>query len=364
MRTALLYQSLLAVLVLSACNIDGVTAPNGDAFRPPIGPPLPASPPDQWMWFDVPGSTCNDGSPTGLGINRSPTDSRSVLIFLNGGGACWDYTTCYQLRTASTGPYGQVQFSSMLGSVSGSVFDRTLLENPFRDWNLVFLPYCTGDVHAGDNAATYTTGGQPSRTWNHRGRANMVAFLRRLAATFYEPDKLVLSGSSAGGFGASFNYDLARRYWPYGTMYLINDSGPVFAGDAIPPFLREAWFASWRIENVLDPLCTSCRKDLSSYLPIIANKYPRDRAALLSFTQDRVIRSFFLQDGNAFEANLYDLSARVLDPLPSYRYYYLTGDTHTLLPTASTRTSADGVPLFDWLTQMVSDDPAWASRKP
>ncbi|HEX2573848.1 MAG TPA: pectin acetylesterase-family hydrolase [Polyangia bacterium] len=362
MRTTFFAQSLLALLFLGACNFDGVTAPGGDTLRPQLGPALPASQQDQWRWFDVDGTTCNDGTRTGVGVSRGA--SSNVLLFLNGGGACWDYLTCFQLRTASSGPYGQAQFYAMIGNVSGSIFDRTQDRNPFKDWNLVFIPYCTGDVHAGDNDVTYTADGQPSRTWRHRGRSNMVTFLRRIAATFPNPPKVVLSGSSAGGFGASFNYDLTRRYWPSGSMYVVDDAGPPFIGDAVPADRRDAWFTNWRLDNVLDPLCPTCRNDFSSYLPVLANKYPHDRVALLSFTQDQVIRLFFNQDGNTFQANLYDLGTRVLDPLPSYRYYYLAGDTHTLLPTASTRTSADGVTLFDWLAQMVGDDPTWISHKP
>lgn len=371
MRTTFVSKSLLTLLLLGACNIDGVTAPSGEVFRPPLGAALPDSQPGQWQWFDFPNprigtasSRCNDGSSTGIGINRSGTKS-NLLLFLNGGGACWDYLTCYRLGTAATGPYGEAQFRAMTNSVSGSIFDRTVPLNPFKDWNMVFIPYCTGDVHAGDNQATYTADGQPARApWNHRGRANMVAFLSSLAATFPTPAKLVVSGSSAGGFGASFNYDLARRYWPSGQMYLIDDSGPVFIGDSIPANLRASWFSSWRIEQVLDPLCTTCRNDFSSFLPIIASKYPRDRAALLSFTRDRVIRSFFLQTEDAFQSSLYDLSDRVLDTLPTYRYYYLTGETHTLLPIANAVTSDDGVKLFDWLTQMVTDAPGWSSHRP
>ena len=35
------------------------------------------------------------------------------------------------------------------------IFDRSNPENPFRDFGVIFVPYCTGDVHIGDASRRY-----------------------------------------------------------------------------------------------------------------------------------------------------------------------------------------------------------------
>lgn len=45
-------------------------------------------PPGEWVWVDVPGSRCGDGSETGIAYNRG-TEPR-VLIYLEAGGVCPD----------------------------------------------------------------------------------------------------------------------------------------------------------------------------------------------------------------------------------------------------------------------------------
>ena len=49
---------------------------------------------------------------------------------------------------------------------------------------------------------------------HHKGRPNLVAFLKRVTATLPDPEKVVLSGSSAGGFGAAASYDVVHSYFP------------------------------------------------------------------------------------------------------------------------------------------------------
>lgn len=338
----------------------------GDAVpseAPPVlGAPIVATA-GTWTWVDFPDSTCDDGTPTGIGIN--PGTSDNVLIFLNGGGACWDYSTCFVLNTAAHGPFGRDQFTLAQGRIAGSILDRNLAGNPFRDWSLVSVPYCTGDVHAGDNVVQYGDGNGTIRPYQHRGRANMTAFLTRLGATFKNPRKLVFSGSSAGGYGAGFNYALARRYWTTGAMYLLDDSGPPLIGPAIPPFLVEQWEESWRFAPAVTPLCgAGCTDDLSQLLVGLGGRFPQDRAALLSSTRDRVIRTFLLRNADQFEIDVNALATQVLDPLPRLRYFYVGGERHTMLGTPTTFTSPDGVALLDWLTQMVTDDPAWVSHRP
>src|ERR1700683_4943900 len=83
----------------------------------------------------------------------------------------------------------------------GGFFDRTAAANPFKDYSYVYVPYCTGDNFAGANVVQY--GGM---TAMHVGFRNVSAFLSRIVPTFPAATHVVLAGSSAGGFGAIFNW--------------------------------------------------------------------------------------------------------------------------------------------------------------
>ena len=86
--------------------------------------------------------------------------------------------------------------------------------------------------------------------------------------------------------------------------------------------------------------------------------------ALLSYTRDMVIRSYYGgQDGDAFEAALYDLAKRRLDATANFRYFFQAGSSHTMLYDPVLH-STDGVSLYDWLAEMVDGDLDWRSRRP
>ena len=353
----------LAATVLAGCGGSSSPAPTPqptpETPTATYGEPINA-PKNAWTWVDFPGSVCEDGTPTGIAVN--PGDSKNLLVFLNGGGACWNYFTCYQLNSATRRPFGRTQFEASVSQLNGSILDRNTPNNPFANWNLVFVPYCTGDVHAGDNVTEYKDSNGNARTYRHVGRANVTAYLKRLGATF-TPDKLVVSGSSAGGFGAAFDYDLFRLYFPNTEGYLVNDSGPVLKGDAISPVLRSAWYQAWRLDKALDPVCPECRNDLSRATVSIAQRFPNDRLALLTSTQDQVIRGYFMLSASDFEASLNTMLTEVLSPQPNFRYYVVPGQFHTFLGNPD-QNPAQGVKLTDWLSTMVNDGTGWQSLKP
>jgi hypothetical protein len=348
-----------AALALSACGPAGRTVSPEEL--PPPGDPILGLPAGAWTWVDFPDSACDDGSPTGIGV--SPGPGPDLVVALDGGGACWDYLTCYVLDTASHGPWGAAEFARLeASSLPGSVLDRTLPGNPWADATLVFVPYCTGDIHGGRNVATYVGPGE-TRTYHHVGHANIVSFLRRLAATFPSPRRLVVAGGSAGGFGALVNYDTFRRYWPAAAGFMVDDSGPPLEPGAVPQLELDAWYASWRLDLVLDPICgPACRSGLSPGLQAVAAKYPADRLALLSSLQDSVISGYFLMPGPVFQEHLLRMAADVLDPSANARYFFVPGSSHTMV--LAPASFEQGVPLLEWLGQQVSGDPAWISRKP
>jgi hypothetical protein len=98
-------------------------------------------------------------------------------------------------------------------------------------WDVVYKPYCTGDVHLGNSVVTYTdpAGVQPPIVWRHSGYDNTKKALEYLATKFTGIQKLLVTGFSAGGTVTGAGYYLARRTLnPTVKGYMLNDSGPIF----------------------------------------------------------------------------------------------------------------------------------------
>jgi hypothetical protein len=89
------------------------------------------------------------------------------MFFFQGGGACFSAETC----SFSGNTYETSAGIDDDPSRAGGVFDTTNPENPFADWSVVFVPYCTGDVHIGNATTDYGNG----LTVQHKGYVNGTA---------------------------------------------------------------------------------------------------------------------------------------------------------------------------------------------
>jgi hypothetical protein len=279
-----------------------------------------------------------------------------LLVFMMGGGACWDAVTCLQGAASNLQTViGEAEINADIPRVA-ALFDRTTTDNPFRDASFVFVPYCTGDLHAGDAQKTYTFLTK-SLTVEHRGARNTDAIVKRLLATFPTPPKLWLTGASGGGYGAMLSHHRFKAAWPTTRIDLLDDCGP-----PVQP-LGSTWQdmqSSWKLE--LPPGCTDCAADVSKLLPHLASTMGQGRFALLEYTQDKTIRSFtgrlIAQD---FTAQVLALKAAMS---PTQRAFLIDGDTHVLLKQSPLPVASSGVTLPTWLTRFATDDPAWAHEGP
>ncbi len=341
-------------------------ADDASAFSPwtPDAAPVTApieTPENTWTWVPFPDSACGNGAPTGIGVNRS-TRSNRILMFLMGGGGCWDALTCYGLNTAAnlSSGYGESNFRGESGNFSRVfIFDRADMRNPFRDATLVYVPYCTGDIHGGNNVAAYVTGGMERRTY-HVGARNMESFLARLARSFPRTERVWLMGSSAGGYGAGIHWDRVARAFPMARVDLLNDSGP----PVLPPAARYAQMkAAWNLQ--FPPGCTRCGDDLSALLPYYRTRFPPPhRMGLLSYTQDRTISTYFGLTATQFESALDDLLRTGFDGAANFRYFVLPGANHTMVVGIPTLRSASGASLLEWVTAWASDGTTWNNVRP
>src|SRR5690606_13478090 len=97
------------------------------------------------------------------------------------------------------------------------IFDLANSRNPVRDWSFVFVPYCTGDVHSGANTATYTDPDSGEAfTIEHRGADNFRVVLEWIRQNFAAPEQILVTGSSAGAYGAATHYGRIREVFPGG----------------------------------------------------------------------------------------------------------------------------------------------------
>jgi hypothetical protein len=305
----------------------------------------------------VAGMNCADGSSTGLGVSRG---SAEVLLYLSPGGACWSLGSC----DASPGPFRAADLAlAEQVALRGSILDRQLAGNPFARWTLVVVPYCTGDVHAGDSVQTYG-----AQVWRHRGHANVDAAVAWIDANLPRPTRIVVAGSSAGGFGALLAYDIVRSRWPSGSVPavsagLVDDSGPTFDPPALPTALTYAWWDAWNLASTVTPLCPGCKDQLSALWPTLSGKYPGDLMGLLSTTADATMRGFFGNlTGFEFEQALSDLAGKI-EPLGNAKTFRTVGTGHALLLSPASY-SAPGRSLLSWLDPIAVGTGAFASAGP
>lgn len=247
---------------------------------------------ETWSKIEVPGTLCSNGSQYKFFVNFT-NDNPNLLIMFEPGGACWDYESCSGGLRGAANPNGinddhmsQRQYINLL---------RRSDDNPVQSWNLVYLPYCTGDVFGGDRVATYENpkGGDPL-TYRHVGLANTEKVLSWLAPQFEDIPQLFVTGCSAGGIASLQNYAITRDKLP-GTQcgYLLDDSGPAFHSDGPSHQLHEQVKAAWNLDTLLERLGgilkvskSALANDFGLLNTAIADRYPSDRFALSLYRMD------------------------------------------------------------------------------
>ncbi len=323
-----------------------------------------------WTWVDVPDALCRDGSPTGFGVRLNP-DSDKLFLYFEGGGACFNALSC-SLNPSS---YGAASFAGFsVGGGQAGIFDASNEDNPLRDWNAVYIPYCTGDVHAGDATDADVPGLTAPKGQSFVGYRNVGLYLERIVPTFRNVSKVLVTGSSAGGFGATYNFDrIAQAFCPTPAV-LIDDSGPAMSDAYLAPCLQTRWREVWGLDSTLPSGCSECTGPdgggIVNYVTYLGNRYPESRMGLLSSEEDSTIRLFYgfgenecanidgavpSMSGDKFAEGLADLRTTYLSTSPAWGTYFVEGGSHTFLGgSAYGSTTVDGVPLTAWLANVVS----------
>jgi len=325
-----------------------------------LGEPLPKQKLWDWKFINVKGAKCRKGSDAGFFLKKSgKTDN--LLVFFGFGGACFNPQMCALTATAEI---DLAQTPRNFG-----VFDHKNKENPVKDYNMVYIPYCTGDVHAGSRKNVKVDG--VLGTHDFVGGDNYRLFLRRIAATFPDAETVVLTGYSAGGFGATFNLAVTQNAFGRDTsIVILSDGAPPLRDEYLPPCLMKQLRDYWDLDEYLSEICEGCMDDDGSGIFRIMEKIkaraPGVHYGLISSYEDFIIRMFFSYGLNNCEGvfrrdypgPMYKKAVLdfrdYLDSLEWGGTFYFKGSEHgkILLPMFYTE-KVNGVRLVDWFRDLM-----------
>jgi hypothetical protein len=305
-----------------------------------------------------------------------PGRSRNLAIYFEGGGACWDNTSCSFPVAGLPANVPQFFVPQVPPGTDPAAMDGLFKSdnpaNPVRDWDMVYIPYCTGDIHTGSTDKTYTSVGNPALgipagtpiTLKHRGFDNFMVVMDWVRRHVRHPHKVLVAGSSAGGYGATANSPWVGQLFHDAQLYVLADASQ---GVTTPGFDsgnpgRNSWNPQWHRRTF-----GSGDFPGNELMHRAARADRKGRYAQFTTAFDTVQIQFYgamLQGGYGVPScpNIpldwhnkaaLQLSADAAE-LRNYRHYVAAGQYHTLLRSAQFYAEQSAGPVVaDWLRDML-----------
>jgi hypothetical protein len=282
-------------------------------------------------------------------------------VYFQGGGACWFGENCdlhlepsYKPRVAEDEPQRY-----------GGIFEFDNPANPFADYSVVMAPYCTGDVHLGNNVATYEAPAaedhEPhSLTIHHKGVVNAEAALDWTYRNFPDPKKIFVTGSSAGAIPSPYYaWRIADHYQQARIAHLGDGAGGYRRTREDDSDRMARWGAMAHLARY--PEFADVQESQFAYEDLYiaaARRHPQILFAEYDAAEDSVQKRFLAMGGNAtvtlldlLEANHADIRAAV----DNFRAYVAGGDSHTILARPEFYTfHVGGRTVRDWVADLAA----------
>jgi hypothetical protein len=316
--------------------------------------------PDGWTKIEPGGDTiCSRGTPFAFWVK--PGTENKAMVYFQGGGACWDAFTCSVADSAADAVFSPTVDDEDDPTNKEGVLDEDDFENPFKDWYIIYIPYCSGDIHWGNNVMDYPpVGDYEAITIHHKGSANVASALEWLYQNLEAPDFTFVTGCSAGAYGAAMHsMHIINHYGEApGTMLADSGTGVItddFFFDSFP-----AWNAQSTVPDWIPGLGDMDIMDLTLPKAYIAggNYYPDHIMAQYNTAFDWNQEFFYIAMGGKEEDWAPTMEAgikEIADNTPNFRSYTAWGEVHCIMPGPFFYTyQVEGVRFRDWVADLAS----------
>lgn len=170
--------------------------------------------PTEGKWYRVTSSEMKDSEGNDYHAFFKKGTENKVLIYFAGGGVSINEETAKDdtYNTKMVQPDILANITMNMGGLASDSKD-----SPFGEWSMILFPYATGDFHAGTGEFHYTDTDGKEKILYHNGYINYMETMKQVIekAGISNPEAVVVTGYSAGGFGASLlANDVFTYYYP------------------------------------------------------------------------------------------------------------------------------------------------------
>jgi hypothetical protein len=311
------------------------------------------------------------------------TNSRFTAIWFDGGGIGYNPVNVLYNRTfqPEVDEYidedGNIVAGDLQGAeyVSGGILNTDNPDNPFYGWNIIYVPYCSGDLHWGSRDVYYPDVMDlylvDEILVKHHGADNMFSVLKWMGENIKDPVRLFVSGSSAGSYGILAAFPYLEKMYPKAKMTVLSDAG-IGGLDYESGFLQIA-MPTWGVDpDLLDfipelgsPFYLTTIVDMMStftgvYPNIKFGQYTTawDATQVMFYNMSKYPMDYTMWENwpmqfCAWNAMMSDVTTQLSDK-PNFRYYIGPGTDHMVLQFDKMYTeTAAGIDFVDWLREMV-----------
>lgn len=344
--------------------------------------PTLKSKPKMGKWYGIPleGCVSADGVPARAAFRKGSENKLIVLFF--GGGVSWNEYMAARPNSIFGNPdkvnFYAVGDGALVADLATRIGIPTLSKNksnPFHTWNMLAIPYVTGDFHCGTGDFPYTALDGTEKILHHHGYTNYRKALTEVMKHIgHNPEQILVTGFSAGGWGTALLTDDVMRTFPN----CKNVTSYVDSSLMLHPDWRgiaeNVWKAPKEIadrlqseNNVLDCL-RALKKDHGDRVKIAYSCSVRD-SALAEFVnyiqEDKLYAD--KESGIKFQKQLTHMCKDLYESIPDVSLFIF--DTpeagkdkqaaqltkHCVM--GSDKITSDGISAAEWLWDTVCDNP-------
>ncbi|ETM54485.1 hypothetical protein L914_02187 [Phytophthora nicotianae] len=237
-------------------------------------------------------------------------EKKKLLLFFQGGGACVDKYTCDFALQCQLG-------SSALITTKASVTDtgimnRTLEGNVFNDYNIVYLPYCTGDLFVGNKYLESYESGYNQALGNQQclgqnqgmymnGYNNTMAVLKWALTNYPDPEQIVIGGYSAGSLAAQMWSAFVAKTWEVESkstkfQVMADSYVGVFPEYKTPGSELINYYGGCGLVDFPDAMVSRCEAETATVIEMVSslmNEAPSGEWLFIDSIADKTQRKFY-----------------------------------------------------------------------